>query len=1049
MRRIVLLLTLFLVLSVVQFAVAEPFVKYTEYKSGEQLDHGRVSCYLQDSKGMLWLGTWIGLCRYDGKEFRYFRYGPNEMPEGDNCPLGSNRIVKMSLDSYENIWCINYDQMLYRFNRKTASFQSMIDLVKEPLPSPIWVDQVFMMRRNRATWAVLNDGTLIRYNESNPADNIVIPGTSGGKSKKVFQVVEDAKSREWILSDQGAMLYGQGVVSSRPFAHFAEKDGYCILATDDGKVAEYMEDGTLREIEFPIDIHSVSDMRKYLYSEIAISSDAGLIVYNCLTRKPRVVTRTRDGRPVRNVRSVYCDSKERLWFYADGDGVYCLPSGDSLAYMFANPDAGHPMKNENGNLNLFLEDVHNFIWVKPTLGDLCYFDESTFTLRNYKECSAAGFELPFTEYNSVFVDSQRNLWVSSHTRMYELYFGLKQFHEIVCNPGTDVRAMLAVDDSHVLCGDREGRILQVDVQTGYRKYLTSSGQWTDRSVNMFSSGVYVLKQDSRNRIWVGTREDGLFCMHPSANGYRIEQYKNNGKEFDLNCNAVYDVYEDECSRLWIATFGGGLNQIEEQPDGKIHFLNKSNQIFNYPSGFEYVRCIIGDGHGRIMAGTNRGLIAFSSHYKNLSALNFNCYRAQDEHERPLLDNMIMKVLCNAEGVFFVCTFCRGMCQVIGEGVEGLQFQPLPNYNFSAGNVIYSGIVANSGRVWTISECGLTCFNLRNNKQWYFNEQDNNVSNAMSESTPVQMPDGKMVIGISGGLLVFQEDALHKSHFAPKIVFTEQEYSKGFFQYRQLINDIDTLVIQPDRRASILHFSSLDLVPSPYVHYAYSVQSEDGGDVRWIRTVEPSVNFMNMPPGQYRLRVRSCNADAVWCDNTRSLVVIVQPTFWERWLKWIIAVVAVAIVVPVLLTQIRKREKKVEEAAKKEIATAKIEMLSRPVDRADQEFIQRLMQLLEAHLSDGNLQVNDLADEMNMSRATFYRRLKQSVDLSPNDFIHQVRMKRSAEMLTTTDRPISQIAYAVGFNNPKYFSKCFRQDYGVSPVDYRAKSRGESVGVEGE
>ena len=97
-----------------------------------------------------------------------------------------------------------------------------------------------------------------------------------------------------------------------------------------------------------------------------------------------------------------------------------------------------------------------------------------------------------------------------------------------------------------------------------------------------------------------------------------------------------------------------------------------------------------------------------------------------------------------------------------------------------------------------------------------------------------------------------------------------------------------------------------------------------------------------------------------------------------------------------------------------------------------------MQILESKLSDGDFQVNDLADEMNMSRATLYRRLKQSVDLSPNDFVHQVRMRRSAELLKQTSDSIAQIAYSVGFNNPKYFSKCFRQDYGASPAEYRAK-----------
>lgn len=1042
MRRIVLLFALSIVLTITQLAIAAPTIKCTEYRSGEKIDHSRVSCYLQDSKGMLWLGTWIGLCRYDGKEFRYFNYSDNESSMKGKPSLGSNRILKMSLDSYENIWFINYDNNLYRFDRANSSFENVLSRVKDPLPSTVWVEAVFMSHKNHAVWVALKDGTLIRFNDTDPSDNVVLPGATEQKSRHIFLVTEDGKGREWILSDQGASIYGKGVISDLPYARFAEKDGYCVLATLDGRLAEYMEDGSLRSIEMPVKISGVYSLKKQRYSDVSISTDAGLFMYNCQTRKLRYINKTFQGGDIKRVRQVYCDSQERLWFYADGDGVFCLKQGDSLAYFLKNPDADRPLKNENGNLNLFLEDVHGYIWVKPTLGEMCYVDEKTFSLCNYKEGSERGRKFPFTDYKTVFVDNQHNLWVSSGTRMYHLSIGLKQFHELDCDPDVEVRALMALDECHVLCGDRVGRLYRINIESGQRKFVSSEGQWVDRPVTLFPNGVYALKRDSKGRIWVGTRGEGLACMRETTNGYKIECYKPLGDEFDINCEAVYDVFEDECSRIWIATFGGGINLLDEQPDGKIRFLNSTNQMFRYPSGFEYVRCLSGDGHGRILAGTNRGLIAYSSQYRHLSDLSFNIYQSQSQQENPLQDNVVMKVLCSSDGAFYVCTFCRGMSRVKGEGLEQLQFEQIPNRDFSAGNVCYTGFVSKSGRVWTVSEGGLTCFNIPLGKQWYFNEQDNDAVYTLTECTPIELPGGKVVLGRNGGLMIFQEDGLHKSHFAPKIVFTERDYSVGVNQMCELINDLDTLVIEPHQRASILHFASLDLVPSPYVRYAYSIRGENDGNEQWIRTQEPSINLMNMPPGQYRLRVRSCNADAVWCDNTRSLVIFVKPTFLERWLKWIIALLAIAVIVPVVLAQIRKREKRVAAVAKQEIATAKIEMLSSPTNKADQDFIQKLMRMLEEHLSDGNLQVNDLADEMNMSRATFYRRLKQAVDLSPNDFIHQVRMKRSAELLTQTDNSVAQIAYAVGFNNPKYFSKCFRQDFGVSPVDYRSRSRAQ-------
>ncbi|MBO6012440.1 MAG: helix-turn-helix transcriptional regulator, partial [Bacteroidales bacterium] len=151
-------------------------------------------------------------------------------------------------------------------------------------------------------------------------------------------------------------------------------------------------------------------------------------------------------------------------------------------------------------------------------------------------------------------------------------------------------------------------------------------------------------------------------------------------------------------------------------------------------------------------------------------------------------------------------------------------------------------------------------------------------------------------------------------------------------------------------------------------------------------------------------------------------------------------VALGIAIFLYVRHLIQRQRSV---AKQEISAVKIDMLTHHASQLDQEFIRNVMDYLTEHLSDGDLQVNDVADAMNMSRATFYRRLKQAADLSPNDFIHQVRMRQAAERLVTTNDPVSTIAYSVGFNNPKYFSKCFRQDYDMSPLEYRQQARAKA------
>ena len=119
MKQLRPLLLLFLLLTSTVAAICQPILKCTEYKSGDVMNNSHVASYVQDSKGYLWFGTWIGLCRYDGREFRHFR------PDGREVLLGSNRIMKVALDSHEDLWCLNFDNGLYRFDRNRNSYQQI------------------------------------------------------------------------------------------------------------------------------------------------------------------------------------------------------------------------------------------------------------------------------------------------------------------------------------------------------------------------------------------------------------------------------------------------------------------------------------------------------------------------------------------------------------------------------------------------------------------------------------------------------------------------------------------------------------------------------------------------------------------------------------------------------------------------------------------------------------------------------------------------------------------------------------------------------------
>ena len=107
-------------------------------------------------------------------------------------------------------------------------------------------------------------------------------------------------------------------------------------------------------------------------------------------------------------------------------------------------------------------------------------------------------------------------------------------------------------------------------------------------------------------------------------------------------------------------------------------------------------------------------------------------------------------------------------------------------------------------------------------------------------------------------------------------------------------------------------------------------------------------------------------------------------------------------------------------------------------KADKKFLNHLIEQIHARLEDTDLNVDKLAISMNMSRATLFRKVKSISELSPNEFIRLVRLKKAAELLKEKEYRINEIAFIVGFNSLSYFSKCFHRQFGVLPKDFERR-----------
>ncbi|MBB5438384.1 ligand-binding sensor domain-containing protein/signal transduction histidine kinase/CheY-like chemotaxis protein [Pedobacter sp. AK017] len=110
-----------------------------------------------------------------------------------------------------------------------------------------------------------------------------------------------------------------------------------------------------------------------------------------------------------------------------------------------------------------------------------------------------------------------------------------------------------------------------------------------------------------------------------------------------------------------------------------------------------------------------------------------------------------------------------------------------------------------------------------------------------------------------------------------------------------------------------------------------------------------------------------------------------------------------------------------------------------IESPDEKFLNKLMQLVEDKMEDPDFNVGSLVEDIGMSQTVLYKKIKALTGLSITDFIKSQRLKRAAQLLSDHQLNIAEVAYSVGFNDRKYFSKEFRKQFGVAPSDYHGKT----------
>lgn len=121
----------------------------------------------------------------------------------------------------------------------------------------------------------------------------------------------------------------------------------------------------------------------------------------------------------------------------------------------------------------------------------------------------------------------------------------------------------------------------------------------------------------------------------------------------------------------------------------------------------------------------------------------------------------------------------------------------------------------------------------------------------------------------------------------------------------------------------------------------------------------------------------------------------------------------------------------------------IENERKNLNKLDQEFLNKVTNIIEENLSIERIDVAFIADKMCMSHSTLYRKIKGLTEMSVNEFVKKIKMKKSIELINSGEYSLTEISDLTGFSSIAYFRQCFKDEYGMAPTEYLKKKQNNS------
>ena len=883
---------------------ARPYCDVRKFSIVDGLAANTISDMKQAPDRLMWFGTWNGLSYYDGYSFYTFR----DVPGGEDV-LSTNRIIAIYPTARNNVWCVTSDRKIYLYSTHYCRFRNTEKSINEQFGINLKVDQLYPIK-NGSTWITTKDGNYIiraiLSQQEEVSRELIKVGEHGLRSGKVWYVWSDKKGREWILTDKGTTIYKHHFSTPIPFKWVREVGENIFLATTDGKLAVFDERDKLVMIPMPKGVTRINQLKNTGY-QLLIATNLGLVIYNPRTFKTELINVQSPSQPMAEVKNIYTDDFGMVWVFTDGMGVTLVnPKTGGKAWLFA--DQPDPADRTESDKFFITQDENKNLWIVPNGGTFSYFDRKAGKLVPYllRSNSSGNFRVP--RIKKFCLSDQGILWISGTHDLTQVAFKDHQYHLNGLDQGeSDVRSLCNTPEGYHWTGYYNGIIQVSNSQFEKVGYLAPSGQVVPQQVKFCESPIFALFFDTEGKMWIGTRNDGLFVRTSQG----MTHYTMNPADRNsLPSNNIFDIAADRHGRIWLATYGAGLVLTKQSATGQISFISKNNGMPWPKQQFQQVRRIFCTPTGEILVGTTEGLVTFGDSFSTPSKIKFFTSQHIENDSNSISANDIYFIMQHSNGQTLISQLGGMLENISSTNLLQNNLQTAFNRHISYDEgIVQSMVEDNQGNIWVVRESSIDCYNPKSGTTEVFGPNDFDLNMSFTEARPVHDPGtNNITVGTPMGSLTFNPAKMKKSPYQARIIFTMLHYT-GESASESILHK-EKVEIPSNKRNLSISFASLDYSRKYNMKYRYRLDGHTP-EGEWIDLGKRNyIAFNHIASGNYVLKVKATNSHGVWSKYVAELPIEVNPTFWESiWGKLFMLLMLLGIVAFIFYNYNRNQHEK--------------------------------------------------------------------------------------------------------------------------------------------